>query len=46
MNFRESFTEVRRRMGIINPNDKGDIEWLIRRIIERNKKVFDALAAL
>jgi hypothetical protein len=44
MNFFESLIETRRRMGIINPFDRADLEWCCRKIINENKKVFDELA--
>jgi hypothetical protein len=43
MNFIEAFTEVRRRMGFIGFS-KSDTEWLCRKIVNDNRKVFDALA--
>jgi len=44
MNVKEAYTEVRRKLGFINPNSKDDIEWMCRKIIKENQKVFDALA--
>lgn len=46
MKFREAVTEVRRKIGIIYLNNKEDFEWLLRKDIEKNKELFDALAKL
>jgi NTP pyrophosphatase (non-canonical NTP hydrolase) len=42
--MKEACTQIRRKLGFINPNSKEDIEWMCRKIIEENKEVFDALA--
>ena len=43
MNLYEASKTVRRRMGIITIS-KSDIEWLCKKIVCENQKVFDALA--
>jgi hypothetical protein len=44
MNMKEAYNQVRRKLGLLNPNSKEDFEWLIRKIYEENKEVFDRLA--
>lgn len=44
MRVREAVTEIRRRLGLLNPYDEGDIVWFCERIVRENKEVFDALA--
>jgi hypothetical protein len=43
MNFKETCIELRRRVGILNPNSKEDIEWMVKKIIRENQEVFDRL---
>ena len=43
MNLFEAITEVRRKMGFIFIN-QSDTEWLCRKIVNDNRKVFDSLA--
>ena len=43
MDIRSAITEVRRKIGIIFPDNKGDIEWICRKVISQNKKVFEGL---
>jgi hypothetical protein len=44
MNLYDALNEVRRKIGVINPNNKEDLEWAVRKLINENRKVFDALA--
>jgi hypothetical protein len=44
MRFVDALNEVRRKIGVINLNDKSDVEWMCRKIINDNREVFDALA--
>jgi NTP pyrophosphatase (non-canonical NTP hydrolase) len=44
MNLRDGVSEVRRKIGVLRPNNKADIEWLCRKIVEENREVFDRLA--
>ena len=39
----DAITEVRRKIGIIFPNNKEDIEWMCKKIVVDNKEVFDKL---
>ena len=43
MNLFKAVTEVRRKMGLIYPT-QSDTEWLCRKIVSDNRKVFDELA--
>ena len=44
MNLCDAFNMVRRKMGVILPYSKGDLEWYTRKVIGENRMVFDRLA--